>query len=137
MVVVLDGPRVSGVLHPLVKLATELFLRRSVSGLAGHVVGCGGLYPLSDHEAAIRKMYLLPMARGHGLGGALLQSLIEAARAKGVHRLSLETKSVLHEAIALYRRFGFTETPLVSPHTDLPATPRADRAFALDLVPLI
>jgi GNAT superfamily N-acetyltransferase len=101
---------------------------------AGHIVGCGGLYPLSGHEAAIRKMYLLPMARRHGLGRALLQTLIEAARAKGVHRVSLETNSVLREAITLYRSFGFTEIALTTEHAGSNKPPRADQAFALDLV---
>jgi GNAT superfamily N-acetyltransferase len=101
----------------------------------GHIVGCGGLYPLSGHEAAIRKMYLLPMARGHGLGRSLLQTLIDVARAKGIHRLRLETKSVLREAIALYRSFGFTEIALTTEHTVSHNTHRADQAFALDLVP--
>ena len=96
---------------------------------AGRVVGCGGLFPLGGRLAEIRKMYLLPEARGRGLGRALLRQLVETARSAGLHRLTLETKSVLREAIALYQSFGFTEIPHPNP------TSRCDRAFAMDLVP--
>ena len=54
------------------------------------IVGCGGLYPLDQEEAEIRKMYLLPQARGHGLGRILLRDLIERAKAAGFQRVVLE-----------------------------------------------
>ena len=93
---------------------------------ADHIIGCGGLYPLGGRRAEIRKMYLLPIARGRGLGRSLLQNLVDTARANGVRRLTLETKSVFQEAIALYQSFGFTE--IDHQHK----TPRCDRAFALN-----
>lgn len=96
---------------------------------AGRVVGCGGLFPLGGPRAEIRKMYLLPEARGQGLGRALLRQLVDTARGTGLHRLTLETKSVLKEAIALYQAFGFTE--IAHPQT----TSRCDRTFALVLDP--
>ena len=91
------------------------------------VVGCGGLYPLTTEEAEIRKMYLLPAVRGLGLGKRLLERLIETARAAGFRRVSLETASVLREAIALYQRRGFV------PADHEPNVQRCDRAFVLDL----
>jgi putative acetyltransferase len=96
---------------------------------AGRVVGCGGLFPLGGSRGEVRKMYLLPEARGQGLGRALLRQLVDIARSAGLQRLTLETKSVLREAIALYQAFGFTE--IAHPHT----TSRCDRTFALDLEP--
>jgi GNAT superfamily N-acetyltransferase len=100
---------------------------RIVENEQGEIVGCGGLYRLSEAEAEIRKMYLLPAVRGQGIGRALLEDLIAAARQRGCSRVSLETASVLKEAMALYRRFGFVET-----HRDDLAR-RCDKAFALDL----
>jgi putative acetyltransferase len=94
---------------------------------AGSIVGCGGLYPLNAEEAEVRKMYLLPTTRGHGLGRTLLEQLIGVARERGFSRVVLETASVLKEAIALYRRFGFVET--CRPHL----AGRCDQAFALEL----
>jgi putative acetyltransferase len=93
----------------------------------GRIVGCGGLYPLTDHEAEIRKMYFLPEARGRGLGKQLLEDLVAFARERGCKTIVLETASVLKTAIAMYRRFGFVETP-----RDHLAT-RCDKSFRLDL----
>lgn len=93
----------------------------------GAIVGCGGLYPLADGTAEIRKMYLLPAARGHGLGSAMLERLLDDARARGFRRVTLETASVLREAIALYRKRGF----VVVEHEN--RVKRCDLAFALEL----
>jgi hypothetical protein len=35
---------------------------RVVTSIEGNIVGCGGLYPLTEHDAEVRKMYLLPEA---------------------------------------------------------------------------
>lgn len=72
------------------------------------IIGTGGLYVLSPAAAEIRKMYLLPEARGRGLGRYMLQYLVQQAREKGLHRLELETASVLKEAVGLYHSAGFT-----------------------------
>ncbi len=47
--------------------------------------------------------------RGRGIGSALLASMIEKARADGLHKLSLEVFPHNAAAIALYRRFEFVE----------------------------
>jgi putative acetyltransferase len=83
---------------------------RVVEGTGAAVLGCGGLYPLGGDEAELRKMYLLPEARGHGLGRRLLDDLLGEARARGFRRVVLETASVLREAIALYTKVGFVPT---------------------------
>src|SRR5687768_13854385 len=36
------------------------------------IVGCGGLFPVDSATVELRKMYLLPAARGKGLGKKLL-----------------------------------------------------------------
>jgi GNAT superfamily N-acetyltransferase len=91
------------------------------------IVGCGGLYPLERGDCEIRKMYLLPPARGRGVGGALVDHLLELARTKGFKRVIVETASVLREAIALYQKRGFL--PFDHPHL----ASRCDRAYALPL----
>ena len=46
-------------------------------------------------------------ARGRGVGRALLEAVVEAARLRGCHVLRLEVRSDNHAAIALYERAGF------------------------------
>jgi putative acetyltransferase len=101
---------------------------RVVTTIAGDIVGCGGLYPIDERQAEIRRMYLLPEARRHGIGRALLEELISLAEERRFERVVLETASVLTEAIALYRKRGFV--PVGRRST---ALRQCDQAYALQL----
>jgi putative acetyltransferase len=71
-------------------------------------VGCGALRLLDSTTAEVKRMFVEPDQRGRGVGWAVLSSLERAAREMGVTRLVLETGVHQQEAIALYRRAGFT-----------------------------
>ena len=47
--------------------------------------------------------------RGRGVGSALVHAAIERARGEGLHKLCLEVFPHNAAAIALYRKWGFTE----------------------------
>lgn len=100
---------------------------RIVTDGTGTICGCGGLFPLGAEEMELRKMYLLPAARGRGLGRRLLEELLAAARTRGCRRVVLETASVLKQAQALYRSAGFV--PAERAHL----ADRCDRFMALEL----
>ena len=75
------------------------------------VLGCGGIAPLAGGEpdvCELRKMYLLPEARGRGLGEQMLHHCLEAARMRRYRRCYLETLSGMDAAQRLYVRAGFT-----------------------------
>ena len=101
---------------------------RVVTSVDGDIVGCGGLYPVDEREAEIRRMYLLPGARGAGVGRALLEELIAFAQERRFERVLLETASVLKEAISLYCKRGFVPIPRRGP-----ALRQCDQAYALEL----
>jgi putative acetyltransferase len=75
------------------------------------VIGVGALRRLSADHGEIKSMHTAEAARGRGVGSALLRQIIEAARASGMTRLSLETGSWPYflPAVALYARHGFVE----------------------------
>lgn len=100
---------------------------RIITDGAGNIVGCGGLLPVATGDVELRKMYLLPQARGQGLGRQLLEDLIATARARGHARIVLDTASVLKEAIGLYRMRGFQ--PFENPER----VRRCDQSFLLNL----
>ena len=101
---------------------------RVVTTTEGDVVGCGGLYPIDEREAEIRRMYLLPQARGLGIGRKLLEELIAFAKEQRFERVVLETASILKEAISLYRNRGFVPVA----HRGA-ALRKCDQAYALQL----
>lgn len=76
-----------------------------------HAVGCGALKFHPKAPAELKRMWINPEWRGVGLGARLLAELERHARAAGVRVIRLETNEVLEEAIALYRRAGYTEVP--------------------------
>lgn len=82
-----------------------------VAEVAGEVLGGGGIFPtqgLPADTVELVKLYLLPAARGQGVGKALIDHCLQAARANGYARIYLETTDELTQAIPLYERLGFT-----------------------------
>lgn len=75
------------------------------------LLGCGALKALGDGHAEIKSMRTSEVARGQGVGSALLRHLLAAARASGITRVSLETgtEPYFEPARQLYLRHGFTE----------------------------
>ena len=77
--------------------------------LNGTGVGTVGLKHIDYSVAEQKRMYVLPHARGHGVGRRLLERLLLDAKAAGYAVVRLETMSWMTDALALYRRFGFRE----------------------------
>ena len=94
---------------------------------AGQIIGAYGLYPIDAQTCELRKMYLRRDYRGRGLGRRLLEHALAEARRLGFTRVTLETASVLKEAIALYESYGFV------PYQPEHLSARCDQAYALDL----
>ncbi|MHB8273621.1 MAG: GNAT family N-acetyltransferase [Dermatophilaceae bacterium] len=63
----------------------------------------------SPNAAEIKRMYVAPSARGHGLSRIVLAELETSARAAGLDWLVLETGRPQRSAIGLYRVSGYTE----------------------------
>ena len=78
--------------------------------LNNKIVGGGGIYPtdgLPPDTCELVKMYLLPEARGLGLGRTLIEKCIEAAAENGFKKIYLETMPELKQALSVYEKFGF------------------------------
>ena len=81
-----------------------------VAEYQGQLMGGGGIYPtegLPDDTCELVKMYLLPQARGIGLGSRLIQTCIDTAKEKGFSNIYLESMPELEKALKTYEKFGF------------------------------
>lgn len=67
---------------------------------------------LGARVALLEDMVVSATARGHGVGGALLQAAIDYARSLGARRITLLTDAGNHRAQAFYRRHGFTASTM-------------------------
>ena len=59
-------------------------------------------------DAYLEELYVVPGRRGEGLGRALLEAAMEAARAQGADHIDLGTSTDDTAARALYESAGFT-----------------------------
>lgn len=75
----------------------------------GRAIGCGALVLAADGSAEIKRMFVVPEARGRDIGRRILEQLEDAARAEGATMIRLETGIHQPEAIGLYRAAGFVE----------------------------
>jgi GNAT superfamily N-acetyltransferase len=73
----------------------------------GAAVACGGFRLLSPGVAEIKRMYVDPAARRHGIGARVLAFLEERARATGYGETWLETGIEQPDAISLYVSAGY------------------------------
>jgi GNAT superfamily N-acetyltransferase len=68
-------------------------------------LGCVALN-IVEHE--VKRLWVAPAARGHGLGPRLMAAIEDHARSLGLTRLRLDTNASLTGAIAMYRRLGWS-----------------------------
>jgi len=74
------------------------------------IVGGSGVYPtpgLPEGCCELVKLYLSPIARGKGIGKALIQQCFTSAKEFGYKSMYLETMPELSIAVGLYEQLGF------------------------------
>jgi GNAT superfamily N-acetyltransferase len=70
-------------------------------------VGCGGLRRHDEHVGEVKRMYVHPDERRHGIGRVVLRAIEAQARQIGYRQLVLETGVLQPEAIGLYESEGY------------------------------
>jgi len=91
--------------------------RLLIARVGSEVAGCGALRPHGADDGEMKRLYVRPALRGHGVGAALCRELIDAARQAGYARLLLDTLPAMREAQAMYAKLGFID---IAPYTENP-----------------
>lgn len=72
-------------------------------------LGIGALWVKVGDYGEVKRMFVDPAMRGHGLGRHLLRTIESVARNEALPCLRLETGTLNREALGLYRAVGFAE----------------------------
>ena len=77
---------------------------------AGQHAACIGLRQFAEGIGEIKRLYVVPAARGLGLGRLLVERITVVAREAGYSSLLLDTLPFMKEAQSLYVTLGFKPT---------------------------
>jgi putative acetyltransferase len=91
-----------------------------IGRIDGEAVACGGIARYDEPTAEIRRMYVVPAARGRGLSRQVLAALEDEALALGYSFVRLETGNLQAAAIGLYVSAGFGPIPRYGPFANDP-----------------
>lgn len=99
-----------------------------VAEVDGVAVGSVMLAPRTGGVGWLSKFFVDRAFRGRGIGRALLERAVAAARDRGYERLELDTRTYFKEAVHLYEATGWQLSPDES-------HPPCDAYYYLDLQP--
>src|SRR5262250_248613 len=105
----------------LATLETGDPIERIVAEREGSIVGSVLLFPpatdayggaaASVDYPEVRLLAVVPEARGHGIGVALMEECARRARRAGAAALGLHTTDLMRAAVRMYERLGYVRTP--------------------------
>lgn len=84
-----------------------LFLART----DGDIAGMGQLHRHDEQIVTAKRVFIRQEYRGNGLGRALVEEMLDAAREEGFETFRLNVSPYHERAQALYESLGFEETP--------------------------
>ena len=84
--------------------------RLLLATLGDQPAACVALHAIDREACEMKRLYVRPPFRGHGLGKALTERTIAEAHQIGYTRLRLDTvEPKMKTAVAMYRQLGFRE----------------------------
>jgi GNAT superfamily N-acetyltransferase len=86
----------------------------------GMAIGTAAMRRIGPETAEIKRMWVDPSRRRHGIGRRMLDQLIKAGRDAGCGRLVLDSPDFMTAAHALYRAHGFEDIGAY-PESEIPS----------------
>ncbi len=102
------GEKINGIATEAFEVGGGYF---SVAWDGGKPVGCGAYRPINETIAEVKRMFVIPEARGKGVSRTILTHLERKIREKGFKTIVVETGHRMVEALALYESAGYAPIP--------------------------
>lgn len=83
---------------------------------SGQPLGCGGLRILDAETAEIKRLYVVPYARGSGVASSILAALEAQAHSHGFSLITAEAGSAQSDGRSFYESAGFAAVPNFGPY---------------------
>jgi GNAT superfamily N-acetyltransferase len=77
--------------------------------IGGELVGCAAIRPLNHRTCELKRLFVLQHFQRIGIGRALCEHVIVAARALGFDEMNLDTADLQVEALGLFEELGFVK----------------------------
>jgi GNAT superfamily N-acetyltransferase len=77
----------------------------------GRPAGCIAVHRIDADSCELKRLYVRPEFRGHGLAQTLTERILSDARKIGYRTVLLDTLPFLTAALRLYKKLGFYEVP--------------------------
>lgn len=84
-----------------------------------NAVGCGAIKELEPGVMEVKRMYVVPDKRGHGIAAAIVNGLEVWSSELGYKKCMLETGKKQTEALAFYPKCGYTVIPNYGQYTGI------------------
>lgn len=85
---------------------------------AGEAIGCGGIRPINESIAEVKRMFAKTKTKG--VGTQILSYLETQARKLGYSALWIETRLINERAVTFYKNRGYYEIPNYGKYVDNP-----------------
>ena len=91
----------------------ELLVAEFNGGIVGFI-DRWDIYDLAEGAilSSVENLYVIPQFRKRGVGGELLQKIVESAKSKGAREIHVTTRLGNKHAIELYKKHGFVKRNL-------------------------
>lgn len=87
-----------------------------LASIGGITIG-GGCFKLVDQETAeVKRVFVSPYFRGLNVGSGIMEEIIAWAKELNLKQLVLETGELQHQALQLFRKYGFVNIENFGPY---------------------
>lgn len=82
-------------------------------------IACAGMKKYSEQDVEIKRVWVEPAYRGLKIATQMVLKIEDKARKKGFQRTILQTRPIMPDAIALYKKLGYYQIENYPPYDKL------------------